>query len=228
MNEKKAGAPQSTAKLFSRQGAGKAVRCLACSRYCAIPEGLTGFCGIRKNVDGRLVLLAYGKPSSVSIDPVEKKPLFHFLPSTEVLSMGTYGCNFACEFCQNPELSQAPRLIGGAKSTAKEKLSLLEKEFAALPFVSPSDFADAAVANNCSSVAFTYNEPAIFSEYAYDCSVEAKKAAGLGTVYVSNGYASKESIDFILFIGQHFFFQQNFPSQKKFLFMDILQSTDKK
>jgi pyruvate formate lyase activating enzyme len=197
MNEKKAGAPQSTAKLFSRQGPGNAVKCLACSRYCTIPDGSTGFCGIRKNYAGQLKLLAYGKPSSVSIDPVEKKPLFHFLPSTEVLSMGTYGCNFACEFCQNPELSQAPRLIGCAKSTAKEKLALLEKEFAALPFASPSDFADAAVANGCSSVAFTYNEPAVFSEYAYDCAFEAKKAAGLGTVYVSNGYASKESIDFI-------------------------------
>jgi len=185
------------AKLFSSVGAGKPVKCLACSRYCTIPEGSTGFCGVRKNEGGQLKLLAYGKPSSISIDPVEKKPLFHFLPSTEILSMGTYGCNFACEFCQNPGLSQAPRLIGGATSTAKEKLALLEKEFAALPFVSPSDFADAAIANNCQSVAFTYNEPAIFSEYAYDCSVEAKKAAGLGTVYVSNGYASKESIAFI-------------------------------
>ncbi len=187
---------QLIAKLFC-QGPGKAVKCLACSRYCAIPEGSAGFCGIRKNENGKLHLLAYGKPSSVAIDPVEKKPLFHFLPSTEILSAGTYGCNFACEFCQNPELSQAPRLIGGVKLAAKERLALLEKEFAALPFVSPSDFADAAAANGCSSVAFTYNEPAIFSEYAYDCSVAAKKAAGLGTVYVSNGYASKESIEFI-------------------------------
>lgn len=185
------------AKLFSHQGAGKIVRCLACSRYCAIPEGSTGFCGIRKNEAGKLVLLAYGKPSSIAIDPVEKKPLFHFLPSTEILSMGTYGCNFACEFCQNPELSQAPRLIGGAKSTAKERLALLEREFAALPYVSPEDFADAAIANNCQSVAFTYNEPAIFSEYAHDCALVAKRKAGLGAVYVSNGYASKESIEFI-------------------------------
>jgi len=184
------------AKLFSSVGTGKSVACLACFRYCTIPDGSTGFCGIRKNEGGQLHLLAYGKPSSVSIDPVEKKPLFHFLPSTEILSMGTFGCNFACEFCQNPDLSQAPRLIGAAKSTAKERLALLEKEFDALPYVSPQDFADAAVANNCSSVAFTYNEPAIFSEYAYDCSVEAK-AGGLGTVYVSNGYASKESIEFI-------------------------------
>ncbi|MFA6329323.1 MAG: AmmeMemoRadiSam system radical SAM enzyme [Candidatus Micrarchaeia archaeon] len=185
------------AKLFSSVGAGKPVKCLACSRYCTIPNGSTGFCGIRKNERGQLHLLAYGRPSSIAIDPVEKKPLFHFLPSTEILSMGTYGCNFACEFCQNPELSQAPRLIGGAKSTAKERLALLEKEFDNLPYVSPSDFAGAAIAGGCASVAFTYNEPAIFSEYAYDCSVAAKKAAGLGTVYVSNGYTSKESIGFI-------------------------------
>jgi len=185
------------AKLFSSQGEGKPVKCLACFRYCTIPEGSTGFCGIRKNEDGQLKLLAYGKPSSISIDPVEKKPLFHFLPSTEILSMGTYGCNFACEFCQNPDLSQAPRLVGGAKATAKEKLALLEKEFDALPYVSPKDFSDAAIASSCQSVAFTYNEPAIFSEYAYDCSVQAKKQAGLGTVWVSNGYASKESIEFI-------------------------------
>ncbi len=185
------------AKLFSHQGPDKTVRCLACSRYCAIQDGSTGFCGIRKNEGGQLHLLAYGKPSSVAIDPVEKKPLFHFLPSTEILSMGTFGCNFACEFCQNPDLSQAPRLIGSAKSTAKEKLALIEKAFGKLPYVSPKDFADAAVANNCQSVAFTYNEPAIFSEYAYDCALEAKKKAGLGTVYVSNGYASKESVEFI-------------------------------
>jgi len=185
------------ATLFSHQGPGKTVRCLACSRYCAIPDGSTGFCGIRKNVDGQLHLLAYGKPSSIAIDPVEKKPLFHFLPSTEILSMGTFGCNFACEFCQNPDLSQAPRLIGGAKPNAKERLSLLEKEFEKLPYVSPADFADAAIANGCGSVAFTYNEPAIFCEYAYDCALEAKKKAGLGSVFVSNGYASKESIEFV-------------------------------
>jgi len=193
----KDGAAGAVATLFSRQGSGKVIRCLACSRYCRIPDGSTGVCGIRKNEAGQLKLLAYGKPSSIAIDPVEKKPLFHFLPSTDVLSMGTYGCNFACDFCQNPDISQAPRLIGGAKSTAKEKLSLLENEFDALPYVSPQDFADAAIANKCSSVAFTYNEPAIFSEYAYDCALEAKEAAGVGSVYVSNGYASKESMEFI-------------------------------
>lgn len=194
---KKDSKERAVAKLFFRQSSGTSLKCLACSRYCSIPEGSTGFCGIRKNAAGQLHLLAYGKPSAIAIDPVEKKPLFHFLPSTEILSMGTYGCNFACEFCQNPELSQAPRLIGSAKTTAKEKLALLEKAFEKLPYVSPSGFADAAVANNCKSVAFTYNEPAIFSEYAYDCAFEAKKKAGLGSVYVSNGYASEESIKFI-------------------------------
>jgi len=185
-----------TATLFAKTASGNSVRCLACSRYCTIPNGSTGFCGIRKCVGGKLHLLAYGKPSSVAIDPVEKKPLFHFLPSTQILSMGTYGCNFACEFCQNPGLSQAPKLVGGTKASAKEKLALLEKEFEALPYVSPQDFSDAAIANNCQSVAFTYNEPAIFSEYAYDCAVAAKKA-GLGAAYVSNGYLSPESAEFI-------------------------------
>ncbi|MFA5246373.1 MAG: AmmeMemoRadiSam system radical SAM enzyme [Candidatus Micrarchaeia archaeon] len=184
------------ASLFSKSGK-NIVTCTACSRYCKISDQSTGFCGVRKNCGGELCLLAYGKPSSIAIDPVEKKPLFHFLPSTDVLSMGTYGCNFACEFCQNPELSQAPRLIGGASADAKKRQGLIEKEFEKLPYVSPADFACAAVENNCSSVAFTYNEPAIFSEYARDCAVAAKKEAILGTVYVSNGYESKESIEFI-------------------------------
>jgi uncharacterized Fe-S radical SAM superfamily protein PflX len=95
------------------------VRCLACPWYCQIAQGQTGICGVRQNIDGELYLLVYGLPSAVQIDPIEKKPLFHFLPGTEIFSLGTVGCNLACEFCQNWDLSQASKTI--KTSLTKEK-----------------------------------------------------------------------------------------------------------
>src|SRR3989344_5770452 len=98
------------ATLFEKKG-NKLVRCTACAMYCTIADGLTGVCGVRQNKNGELFLLVYGKASAVQIDPIEKKPLFHFLPNTEIFSLGTVGCNFACSFCQNWDLSQATRQV---------------------------------------------------------------------------------------------------------------------
>ena len=92
------------ATLYEQQPNGM-VKCTACTRYCRIGEGAYGFCGVRKNVKGHLELEVYGRPCSVAVDPVEKKPFFHFLPGTRIMSMGTFGCNFACEFCQNWDTS---------------------------------------------------------------------------------------------------------------------------
>lgn len=154
------------------------IQCTACSWYCKINPDKTGICGVRKNIDGELYLLVYGKASAVNIDPIEKKPLFHFLPGSEILSIGTIGCNFACDFCQNWDISQVTKGKG---------VSIFGQD------LSPEDAVSYCLKNNIPGVAFTYNEPAIFFEYAYDTMILAKKE-GIKTVYVSNGYESKEQI----------------------------------
>ena len=118
------------------------VRCTACARYCVIPAGSHGFCFVRKNESGHLSLLSYGLASAVQIDPVEKKPLSHFHPGARVLSIGTVGCNWRCQYCQNAEISQ-------------------EREVSGRPF-SPDDAVHAALRLDCQGVTFTYNEPTIF------------------------------------------------------------------
>ena len=183
------------ATLYEQQPNGM-VKCTACTRYCRIGEGAYGFCGVRKNVKGHLELEVYGRPCSVAVDPVEKKPFFHFLPGTRIMSMGTFGCNFACEFCQNWDTSQYPKLVGGEKETIAGRRIKLEQELHGIYTISPEEFAKAAVENGCKSEAFTYNEPTIFAEYAHDCAVAAKKK-GLKTAFVSNGYESKETIEYM-------------------------------
>jgi len=152
------------------------VRCTACARYCAIPEGSHGFCFVRKNVDGRLVLLSYGKASAVQVDPVEKKPLSHFHPGTRVYSIGTVGCNWRCQYCQNAEISQEREVVGRS-----------------LP---PHAAVSEAQKFGCSGVTFTYNEPSIFAEYALDVIQEAHKA-GLFANFVTNGYMTPEAVGLI-------------------------------
>jgi len=160
------------------------VECTACSWYCKIAEGKSGICGVRKNIKGDLYLLVYGKPVAVNIDPIEKKPLFHFLPGTEIFSVGTVGCNFACDFCQNWDISQIDK-CRDAKYCVSTDSDL-----------SPQDIINYCLKNNIPSIAFTYNEPAIFFEYAYDTIKFAKKH-GIKTVYVSNGFESKEQIEML-------------------------------
>lgn len=157
-----------------------AIRCGVCRHDCLIAEGAVGVCGVRKNVDGRIRLMVYGKASSVCVDPVEKKPFFHLKPGTEILSVGSVGCNFRCCFCQNWAISQAmrePDLAGGIP----------------LRDAMPASLVADAVRRKIPSIAFTYNEPAILLEWALDTFKLAKKN-DLTTAFVSNGYASDESL----------------------------------
>jgi len=148
--------------------------CLLCQHYCKLKEGQTGRCGVNKNINGKIECLVYGYPAAMNIDPVEKKPLFHFLPNTKILSIGTVGCNFTCPFCQNHGISQ-------------------EKNINKSQYFSPQDIVDITLSNNCKSIAYTYNEPTIFYPYARDISLLAHEN-GLKNVYVSNGFESDEVI----------------------------------
>lgn len=154
-----------------------AVRCGLCPRRCAVPPGRTGFCGVRKNADGRLFSLAYGYPAALQVDPIEKKPLRHFLPGTKVFSVGTFGCNLGCVFCQNDHLSR-----GSYNPRSRYR------------YFSPSELVELAFRHKCRSIAFTYNEPTVWAEYVID-TFRIAKEKGLGTVLVSNAYLSREAAE---------------------------------
>ncbi len=160
------------------------VKCLACRHYCIIPLNSFGLCGARKNINGKIILLTHSRPCSVNLDPIEKKPLYHFLPNSETLSIGFFGCNFKCSFCQNSDIS-----------TTKGRA--LEESVNYLNSVTPKEFVTSAVNEGAKSISFTYNEPSINVEYNLEAIREAKKIKGknkLKTVYVSNGYLSTEQI----------------------------------
>jgi pyruvate formate lyase activating enzyme len=135
---------------------------------------------VRKNISGKLVPLTYSKPCSLHLDPIEKKPLFHYLPTSSTMSIGFFGCNFRCDFCQNFDISFCKRVL------AEDKLKNAE-------IVSPKTFIDVAKKSDAKSIAITYNEPAISVEYNLESFALAKKEK-LGTLYVSNGYVSDEQI----------------------------------
>ncbi len=143
---------------------------------CIIPAGSHGFCFVRKNVEGRLELLSYGKAAAVQVDPVEKKPLSHFHPGTRVYSIGTVGCNWRCLYCQNAEISQEQEIVGRP--------------------LSPADAVAGALRYGCSGVTFTYNEPTIFIEYTLDIMKQAR-AAGLFANFVTNGYMTPEATELL-------------------------------
>lgn len=166
--------------MFYRKLANDVVQCRLCNHFCAIKPGDRGICAVRKNVSGKLITLVYGKAVSEAVDPVEKKPLFHFLPGTLTYSVATVGCNFSCLFCQNWEISQAPKLSG---------------EVAGYD-LSPEEIVRKAALSGCPSISYTYTEPTIFFEYAYDTAVIAHKR-GLKNIFVSNGFMTKEAIDVI-------------------------------
>jgi pyruvate formate lyase activating enzyme len=153
---------------------GEKVRCTACARYCTIPSGSHGFCFVRKNEGGRLLLLSYGRAAAVQVDPVEKKPLSHFHPGARVFSIGTVGCNWRCQYCQNAEISQ-------------------EREVSGRP-LPPRSAVDGARRYGCAGITFTYNEPTIFIEYALDVIREAHRA-GLFANFVTNGYMTPEAVE---------------------------------
>ncbi len=166
----------------------KSVKCTACPHYCIIREGLSGACGVRKNKGGKLYLLAYGAPATLAVDPLEKKPLFHFLPGQHVLSLGTLGCNFGCDFCQNWDISQAMKL-----ARVEKKKEFKEEEFFQ-PTWPPEKLAEYAATQRIPAIAFTYNEPTILYEYALDTFKLARKN-NIKTIYVSNGFASLEAVE---------------------------------
>lgn len=169
------------------------VQCLACSWYCKIEEGGTGICGVRQNEKGDLYLLVYGKAIAANLDNIEKKPLYHFLPGTKIFSIGTVGCNFRCKFCQNWDISQTTALIKREIKDKSKQTVMLGEITAQGQDLPPEKIVEYCRENNIPSIAYTYNEPTIFFEYAYDTAKLAKKY-GIRNVFVSNGYESKEAL----------------------------------
>jgi len=149
------------------------IRCELCPRLCTLRPGQRGFCYVREADEDGIVLTTYGRSSGFCVDPIEKKPLNHFLPGTSVLSFGTAGCNLGCRFCQNWDISKAKQM---------DKLGAI---------ASPERIAEVAKSSGCRSIAFTYNDPVIFAEYAID-TAHAARAEGVHSVAVTAGYIMKE------------------------------------
>lgn len=149
--------------------------CLLCDYYCKLKDGQIGICGVNQNIGDKIECLVYGYLSALNIDPIEKKPLYHFLPSSTSLSLGTVGCNFRCSFCQNWQISQTNKIN---KSN----------------YFSPTQIVDIARQKKCKSISYTYNEPTIFYPFAKDIALSAKEF-NIKSVFVSNGFESKEVIE---------------------------------
>jgi pyruvate formate lyase activating enzyme len=157
------------------------VKCNLCSHRCVIKQGRQGICGVRENQSGMLKTLVYGKVIARNIDPIEKKPLFHFLPGSLSYSIATVGCNFRCRFCQNADIAQMPTdhpgaIIGDA-CTPEAVVSAAQKE-------------------GCQSISYTYTEPTVFFEFAYD-TARLAHAAGIRNIFVTNGYMTSEALTMI-------------------------------
>lgn len=159
---------------YYKEEKGKLV-CLLCEHYCHLKEGQAGLCGVNKSNGQSIECLVYGYVAALNVDPIEKKPLYHFLPSSKSLSLGTVGCNFKCAFCQNWGISQ-------------------EKNINQEQYFSPQYIIDLAMSHQCQSISYTYNEPTIFYPYAKDIALKAHQK-GLKNIFVSNGFQSKEVIE---------------------------------
>ena len=168
------------ALLWNRSAGGVAVCCL-CAHRCHIQPGKRGICAVRENDGGTLYSRVYGRAIAEHVDPVEKKPLYHFLPSSATFSVATIGCNFKCDFCQNWSISQASGLRGGAGEDGQGS------------DLTPRRVVENALGHKCESVSFTYTEPTVFLEYALD-TAKIAKGEGLKTVFVSNGYMTLECL----------------------------------
>ncbi len=168
------------AYLYERLEDGK-VRCILCNHRCVIKEGRRGICGVRENREGMLQTLVYGRLIAQHVDPIEKKPLFHVLPATLSYSIATVGCNFRCRFCQNADIAQLP---------VDRKGMILGDRY------SPEDVVAAARRAHCRSIAYTYTEPTVFFEFAYDTAKLAHQE-GLLNVFVTNGYMTSEALHMI-------------------------------
>ncbi len=163
---------------FCEQDSDDRVRCKLCPHRCLIRPGRRGICGVRENRDGVLYSLVYGKPAAEGIDPIEKKPLYHFLPGSISLSIGTRGCNLKCLHCQNWQSSQV---------TANE-------DFDDQRFIEPGKIVQSALTHGCGSISYTYTEPTIFLEYALD-TARVAVSEGLKNVFVTNGFITPEALD---------------------------------
>jgi len=159
----------------------KKVRCQACSHFCLIAPQKRGLCGVRENQKGKLYSLVYGKAIAVHIDPIEKKPLYHFLPGTYSLSIATVGCNLVCKNCQNHEISQGPKITGKIKGKD----------------ISPQEIVKMANKYKTPSISYTYTEPTIFLEYALD-TMKLAKEKGLKNIWVTNGFMSPQTLNLII------------------------------
>jgi pyruvate formate lyase activating enzyme len=156
--------------------ADEGVHCFVCAHECKIKKWDRGICHVRQNLDGKLATLIYAEVSSMNVDPIEKKPLFHFYPGSKVFSLGSVSCNFKCEHCQNYDISFAE---AGELGTTE---------------VLPERSVQLALERNCRGIAWTYNEPTIWFEYTYDSAILAKEA-GLYTAYVTNGYMTPQALE---------------------------------
>jgi len=166
--------------LYHKKESGK-VQCVVCNHRCMIADGKRGICGVRENIQGKLYSLNYGKTIAVHIDPIEKKPLYHFLPGTKTYSFAAVGCNFRCSWCQNWEISQSPK--------PNKPIEGMD--------ISPEEHVLRALEFQCPSIAYTYSEPTIFIEYALE-TMKIAKEKGLKNVWVTNGYMSRETLDAII------------------------------
>jgi pyruvate formate lyase activating enzyme len=162
-------------------GAKEAVRCNLCAHRCLIREGRKGICLVRENVNGELFTLVYGRVISANVDPVEKKPLFHFYPGSGAFSIATVGCNYRCRWCQNWQISQAVRdehlILGSQQATPQELVAMARR-------------------SGCRSIAYTYTEPTIFFEYACD-TAKLAHGTGIANIFVTNGYMTAEALEII-------------------------------
>lgn len=166
---------------YSRYKSKNSITCLLCRHYCTLKEGKSAICGVNFNENQTLVNKVHSHPSALNIDPIEKKPLYHFLPRTTSLSLGTVGCNFSCPFCQNHSISQTSNIDTSITYT-------------------PQQIVDLAIKHKCASISYTYNEPTIWYPYARDIGMLAKQH-GIKSVFVSNGYESREVLkDMLLWV----------------------------
>ncbi|HOP86987.1 MAG TPA: AmmeMemoRadiSam system radical SAM enzyme [Syntrophorhabdaceae bacterium] len=166
--------------LFYKKIEGNKVTCLLCCHHCNIENGKRGICNVRENREGILYTLVYGFPCSYHVDPIEKKPLFHFFPGSKAFSIATVGCNFKCLHCQNYEISQI----------SEENKKIFGQT------LDPEDAIDLALKSHCNSISYTYTEPTVFYEYAFDMAKIAKDR-GLYNNFVTNGYIEDEPLRYI-------------------------------
>lgn len=174
--------------LFYQKLKENQTKCNLCNHHCQLADGGIGICGARQNLDGKLYSLSYSRLITEAVDPIEKKPIFHFLPGSYSYSIATVGCNFRCANCHNWQISQAEKSV---RHEAPSKIELPGYD------VTAEEVVKRAMENSCLSISYTYTEPTIFAEFALDC-MKLARLKGLKNVWVSNGYMTKQCLDVII------------------------------